>query len=99
MGAFLVHTYLAAQINIMFILLHCISYFSFFNNANMIIKLMAFNFIYMTYHGFAFSSIFTNNYKEKFTPKLLILISSCCFILATLYAIALGYSGLASKWF
>jgi hypothetical protein len=96
---FTAHTYLAAQINIIFILLHGITYFSFFNNANMMVKLMVFNFIYMSYHGFAFSSLFTNNYKEKFTPKLLAHISFCCFLLATFYAMALGYSGLASKWF
>ena len=96
---FLVHTYLAAQINIILIILHLISISGLLNNANMALKLTLFNSFYMTFHGFTFSSLFTDNYKQKFSVRLMFEIFICCFLLGCAYAFALIYAKVAGRWF
>ena len=96
---FLMHTYLAAQINIILVLLHLISISGILNSANMVLKLIIFNSIYMTYHGFTFSALFTNNYNDKFSIRLMFAISICCFLLGFIYASALIFTGVAVRWF
>ncbi len=96
---FLMHTYLAAQINIILMIQHLISISGILSSANMVLKLTLFNCIYMTYHGYTFSALFTNNYKNKFNGRLMFEISICCFILGFIYASALIYSGVAVRWF
>lgn len=96
---FLMHTYLAAQINIILVLLHLLSLSSAFANTNMIFKLTVFNFIYMTYHGFTFSSLFTENYKNKFNVRLMMQISLCCLLLGFIYAFSLIFTRIAVRWF
>lgn len=96
---FLMHTYLAAQINIILMILHLISISGILSSANMVLKLTLFNCIYMTYHGYTFSALFTNNYKSKFNGRLMFEISCCCFILGFIYASSLIYTGVAVQWF
>ncbi len=96
---FLIHTYLAAQINIILVILNLISISGILSNTNMIIKLTLFNTFYMTYHGFTFSALFTNNYNDKFSIRLMFAISICCFLLGFIYASALIYTGVAGRWF
>ena len=96
---FLMHTYLAAQINIILVLMHLISISGLLSSANMIIKLTIFNSFYMTYHGYTFSALFTDNHKVKFKARLMFEISICCFLLGFIYASALIYTEVALKWF
>lgn len=96
---FLIHTYLAAQINIILIILYLISLTGILINSNMATKLTVFNSFYMTYHGYTFSTLFTNNYKNKFTGRLMLEISICCFLLGSVYAFALIYTKVAGRWF
>ena len=96
---FLMHTYLAAQINIILIILHLISISGLLGNANMAIKLTLFNLFFMTYHGYTFSALFTNNYKDKISGKLMFGIGLCCLLLGFVYAFALIYSRVAVRWF
>ena len=96
---FVIHTYLAAQINVILIIMNLISLVSTLNSIDLVIKLILFNFIFMTYHGYTFSSIITNNYTVKFSLIHLIKISICCFLLGSIYALALSYTGIANIWF
>ena len=96
---FLIHTYLAAQINIILMILHLISISGMLSNTNMALKLTLFNLFYMTYHGFTFSSLFTNNYKDKFSIRIMLQIIFCCLLLGIIYAFALIYTRVAVRWF
>ncbi len=94
---FLVHTYLAAQINVILILVHLIAKTGILDNANMVLKLTLFNLIYMTYHGFTFGVLFKTKEKSNFWP--IFEIGFCCAILGFIYATALVMTGVATTWF
>ncbi len=96
---FLMHTYLAAHINIILVLMHLIGLSGLLDHVNLSIKLTIFNTFFMTYHGFTFSSLFTNNYQQKFDGRLMAGISICCFLLGSVYALALIFSRIAIIWF
>ena len=53
----------------------------------------------MTYHGYTFSALFTNNYKGKFNVRLMFEIGVCCLLLGFIYAFALVYTRVAVRWF
>lgn len=96
---FLMHTYLAAQINVILVIMHLLSLTGMFTNANLGLKLAIFNGFFMTYHGYTFSALFTNNHRETFSTRLLLEITLCCFLLGSAYAMALSLSGVAGRWF
>jgi hypothetical protein len=96
---FLSHTYLAAQINVILVIMHLLSLTGIFANAGLALKLAIFNGFFMTYHGYTFSALFTNNYREKFSTRLLLEITLCCFLLGSIYAMSLSFSGVATRWF
>ena len=94
---FLIHTYLAAQINIILIIVHLITKTGILDNTNMVLKLTLFNLIYMTYHGFTFGVIFKSVEKVSFGS--IFQIGICCAFLGFIYATALVITGVAATWF
>jgi Protein of unknown function (DUF3667) len=92
---FLVNTYLAAYLNIFFLLIRVYQFTKFHFSSDASVNYTIFITIFMTYYGFAFGRLM---YKKQTSYKHVLYIFVMNLFLSLLYMTAFSLSGYMSKW-
>ncbi|WP_147202019.1 DUF3667 domain-containing protein [Segetibacter aerophilus] len=87
----LVNTYLAAQLNVLLVLIHLFSLLKFLITDSTDYSLILFMTGFMTYYALTFSGLM---YKEISGVKLGLKLALMCFLLASLYATSMSFAGI-----
>ncbi len=97
----LINTYMAAQLNLLLILMELFSLVMALIEVNIraeFLQLPFFIAVFMTYYSFTFSALMMDGYKKKFDWKLFWLLTAMCFFLGTLYATGMITAGVTASW-
>lgn len=87
----LINTYLAAQLNVLLVLLQLFLLLNLFATGSIFFSLIIFMTCFMTYYAITFSGLM---HREIKGGELGMRLGLMCFILATVYATAISFSGL-----
>jgi hypothetical protein len=87
----LINTYLAAQLNVLLVLIKLFLLLNMFGNNSFFFSLIIFVTCFMTYYSFTFSGLM---HREVKGLELGVRLSIMCFVLATVYATAISFSDL-----
>ena len=87
----LINTYLAAQLNVLLVLIQLCLVLNLFASQSLFFSLLIFMTFFMTYYAITFSGLMIREIKGW---ELGIRLSVMCFVLATVYATAISLSGL-----
>jgi hypothetical protein len=87
----LINTYLAAQLNVLLVIIQLCSLVKFLITNNTGYSLVLFMTCFMTYYAFTFSGLM---YKEITGWRLGIKLCLMCFLLASLYATSMSFAGI-----
>jgi hypothetical protein len=92
---FLVNTYLAAYLNIFFLLISVFRLGKYYLTNNLNVNYTSFMFIFMAYYGYAFGVFMAEKGKRKENIMIMLLMN---FFLATIYMTSFSLSGLMIPW-
>jgi hypothetical protein len=87
----LVNTFLAAQLNVLLVLIQLFLLLQLFTTGSLFFSLLIFMTFFMTYYAITFSGLMKQEIKNL---ELGLRLGVMCFVLATVYATAIAYSGL-----
>jgi hypothetical protein len=92
---FLVNTYLAAYLNVFFLVIKIVQLIKFYTTGNFSVNFTIFMFIFMAYYGHAFGRLMKDSGTVKKNITIMLLMN---FLLASVYMTAFSLTGLMQPW-